>query len=410
MKKQQIQLALALSLLLSIGFANLLLADPLSTNPVRSENCEQAAKTRESLANSVSKVLCAQEHANEEVFSTFIDNTNTFTGEVLSHPGQKTPRTDQAPRRLTSTEPKKPVKVKGAKLHKQGGGHFVASDNSYGERAKTEKTNGKHRHHQGSDKRLVKRDHTPRSLAIAVHNAHAGRALTEGRKGLAQRSGLWTIRSNKRIEFFPGRTSEQISHDELKKLRRNLESLLTRKEVIALLAALQRSEGGGRLTVVGGTRNKSLDCRQRIAKLNSSGHPKEQGLPNRCFLSTRKYGLSTAAGFYQIVYYRNWKSLRKQLGLKDFSDKSQAIAALELIRTSAVKGSKVGDGFAALVKGDLYNAVRKGTDPWASSPYSRWRGKHPAPLLQYARQEFKKLSNQQYARRELQRFRRDTNS
>lgn len=159
-----------------------------------------------------------------------------------------------------------------------------------------------------------------------------------------------------------------------------------RRDVIAFLEAIQKSEGGGPLTIVGGIRGNSADCWQRIRKLNLSDYPKKQCLPKRYFVSTRKHGLSTAAGSYQIVYYQHWKGLRKLFGYGDFSERNQAVAASELVRSSSDKGGKKGDDTIAFVQGDLVNAIRKGTDPW-----SRGRNKNPATLLQYTQQEFKKL-------------------
>jgi muramidase (phage lysozyme) len=150
------------------------------------------------------------------------------------------------------------------------------------------------------------------------------------------------------------------------------------------------------LRIVGGTRHKSRDCRNQIARLNTSGHPRDQKLPCRCFLTTRRYGLSTASGKFQITY-TNWKILRSLLDLEDFSARNQKIAALELVRSSNVKGSRVGDGFVALVRGDVGSAISLGTDPWASFPNSRWYGGGSARLPQYARREPKRSGKGKYA-------------
>jgi muramidase (phage lysozyme) len=350
MKKQEIQAVTALSLILSIGTAGHLYAGSPGQNRRLSENCEQAEKTRDSMTRSLPRILCEQERKYESVFGGIIRNTGNLKGETYSGLGEKKDAEMPRPEKPPSTEPKPTVKVEQSKS--------VVPD-------KSKKTNGSQR--------------PPVSLTAA--------------------------------DFFPGQRIDQLSLAQRKVLRRNLEKLLNRIDVIAFLNAIQRAEWGAKLRIVGGTRGKSAECQRRIKNLDSSAHPKEQGLPNRCFLTTSKYGLSTAAGLYQIVYYRNWRALHKLLGLKDFSERSQAIVALEIMRSSAVKNGKVGEGLVALLKGDLEGAVKKGSDPWASSPYSRWRGKRPSPLLQYAQQELKKMRDRNgYAVSQLERFKPEANS
>ena len=50
---------------------------------------------------------------------------------------------------------------------------------------------------------------------------------------------------------------------------------------------------------------------------------------------------------------------------------------MELIRTGRakiVRGNYKGRGYVELLKGNLIKAVRYGTNDWASSPYSEWKG------------------------------------
>jgi len=192
----------------------------------------------------------------------------------------------------------------------------------------------------------------------------------------------------------PGIPLSDLTASERAALKRLYRSLLKRRTTRAFLYAIQTGEDGALLRIVGYTRTKSLSCQKRIARLTvRGGHLKEQGLPDKCFVRTR-YGLSTAAGLYQIVYYVNWRQLRRLLDLNDFSAENQAIAALELTRSSKVKGSKLGDGLVALIQNDLDTAIRKGTDPWASSPYSRWAGKNTKPYLAYAHAYYKRSGNE----------------
>jgi hypothetical protein len=371
-KKHNIKLAWALLVTFGAGFSNSFNAAPATAHEQTSENCLEASKTSDSLVTSVAKILCREEYANEEFFGALLNQADNYSGG----PGQdfdekdlpKFP-TQSNPERYPSTKPKRPAKANSDKIHKAGKGHFVQSDKPHTKKITTRGAKDGERHH--------------------AHPIAREKVDLDG--------------------FFWGRAYHQLSPAEQMILRGRLDALLTRKEVVAFLIAIQKAEGGELLMIVGGLRGKSADCQRRIRKLKLSGRPKEQGLPNRCFLTTR-FGLSTAAGLYQILFYANWRHMKQPLGLKSFAGKYQARAALELVRTSKVKDGKLGEGLEALIRGDLERAIRKGTDPWASSPYSRWRGKHPAPLLKYARQELKKLRNESYARREIARLRHDTNT
>lgn len=143
-----------------------------------------------------------------------------------------------------------------------------------------------------------------------------------------------------------------------------------------VLLTIQKGEGGGLLIVVGKGKGKSKLFKQKMRNLNTSTHPANQ-FPKgmRCFFHS-KYGCSTAAGFYQITK-TNFDKMAKYLGIKDFSEESQQIMALELIRTGkakTVRGNFKGRGYVELMKGNVDNAIRYGTNDWASSRFSEWGG------------------------------------
>jgi len=362
MNRQNFALASALASIIVISSnGKLAAAEPLEHG--LSENCAKAAESEDSLVTSVPRILCEQGRATKEVFDHILGTADIFTESRGGHRPNRQPPSHSQPEQNQSTEPKRRVKTKSRKMHHYAGDHFVGA----------QKANSHVRHHRISHER----------------NSPLTKRLTFD-------------------DFFGSRPAAKLTPSERMLLIQRYEELLAKSETWCVLNTIQHGEGGGLLTVVGGLRGKSADCRARIHRLNSSAHPKEQGLPDRCFLSTRKYGLSTAAGLFQIVYYRNWRHLRSALNLKDFSRKSQAKAALELIRTSAVPGGKVGEGFRALLNHDLSMAVRKGTDPWASSPYSRWHGAHPAPYLQYLSHERAELAKHQNFRRQPSQFRHES--
>jgi len=383
MKNKTITVALTASLLLSSGFTQALHAEPASNNPPLSENCKKTWATADSLTITVPKILCREEDAYDDAINGFLKRTNSFPGKDSSASAQ--PKAPESPKsvptkapkfpatskleRPRSVKPRKHVKAQRGKLHGRGKSNLPARHDAHGKKI------------------------------------HIRKALDGTRKN----HGSILSASEIRRLIHPGTPARDLSPTQIRELRQLFESLLTEPQTVALLKAIQRAEGGELLMIVGGIRGKSPDCQRRIRRLGTSAHPKEQGLPNRCFLRT-SHGLSTAAGLYQIVYYGNWRALHKLYGLKDFTGKSQAIIALELIRSSKVRGGRVGEGLVALMQKNLEKAVRTGTDPWASSPYSRWRGQSSAPLLQYARQELRKLRNVQYAKQEFGKFKRGNNS
>lgn len=90
---------------------------------------------------------------------------------------------------------------------------------------------------------------------------------------------------------------------------------------------------------------------------------------------------STAAGKYQFLF-KTWNEVQKKLGLKDFSPKSQDIAAVYLIaRRRALKN---------LIDGDLPIVLKKLSYEWASIPPSRYGQKTRSEKYIYDR--FKRYS------------------
>lgn len=69
--------------------------------------------------------------------------------------------------------------------------------------------------------------------------------------------------------------------------------------------------------------------------------------------------ISTAAGKFQIKK-PIWSTLKKRLGLRDFSPASQDAAAIELLRESGA--------LDAAMRGDLASAVQRARRTWASLP------------------------------------------
>jgi hypothetical protein len=120
-------------------------------------------------------------------------------------------------------------------------------------------------------------------------------------------------------------------------------------------------EPSDQTAVVIGLPGKSAHIQGRIYNLNVSGLVKKKGLPKRYFPTTRKYGLSTAAGSYQIVYNQNWKELSRSLGFKDFSERNQAVAALELVRARDKPTS------LPTVSGYNWNATPKANQPFGGT-------------------------------------------
>jgi len=141
-----------------------------------------------------------------------------------------------------------------------------------------------------------------------------------------------------------GKTKEQIVAE--------LNRLLEDPRVKAFLEAIRRAEGGDTNIIVGGKRFADL-----------SRHPNIVGM------RTEK-GPSTAAGSFQITG-TNWygkkgrPGLKDRLGLPDFSQHSQELAALFLFAQR-----DGGAGLRALLSGDLSNAMAVAAKDWTSTPGS----------------------------------------
>lgn len=388
MRKQAIRAATALPLMCCIGFPSAIHAEPAGDRPL-SANCKQAWAMSESRSMTVPKILCREEDVYDDAIDRFMRETEVSPPPVNAappapaptrRPKPKFPRGSKAERHRT-TKPEKTAREKSTKTHSAGKNHFAAR-------------------HQAHGKKLPER----KGVATGQRqSAYTGQRRTESARRKLQRERAAAFAAALRALHL-GVDLDDLTPKQRLEVRSVLESLLGRQVTIAFLNALMHAEAGGPLVVVGGLYGKSADCQRRIKKLNFKGHPKEQNLPNRCFLRTRKYGLSTAAGSWQIVYYRNWRGLRQLLKLEDFTERNQAVAALELVRGSAVRGGQVGEGLVALLRNDLDSAISKGTDPWASSPYSRWGGAKHMRLLQDARDELAKLRNQEYAQKQHKRF------
>lgn len=154
-------------------------------------------------------------------------------------------------------------------------------------------------------------------------------------------------------------------------IRRYLLRLLTKPDIKLFLDVIQKAEGGEPNLMVGGCRAASLKQHPALT------------LPSRCryrFKMDGKWVFSTASGNYQITY-SNWKVIADFLGLRDFSETSQALAALELIRrgggaayASTSNGlalkRRIQKGFVGLLRGQLKSALCLSSYDWASSTCS----------------------------------------
>lgn len=217
-------------------------------------------------------------------------------------------------------------------------------------------------------------------------NVERSKRNNNGRESLSKRNAsLYRL-------IYNAKNLERLTVNERAKVLEMHERILKTPQGQNLLLTIQKGEGGGLLILVGEGKRKSKAFRDGMKNLNTKTHPAYQfskkhnhkGKP--CFFHT-KYGHSTAAGFYQITK-TNFDKMAKLLGIKDFSEKSQQIMALELIRTGKAKkvqGSYKGRGYVELMKGNVDNAIRYGTNDWASSRFSEWNGTK-ADYLKISRQ------------------------
>ena len=180
-------------------------------------------------------------------------------------------------------------------------------------------------------------------------------------------------------------------------IRRKLLKLLARRDVKLFLKVIQTAEGGEPDLMVGG-------CRAR----NLKQHP-ALVLPRRCQFPVKGFGMSTASGNYQITL-SNWRELASFLGLRDFSETNQALAALELIRRGggaalaytprglALK-QRIQGGFLKLLRGDVEAALCMSTNDWASSSCSTLPANYKVVYAQLAGKIRKGLAEKLQARR-----------
>lgn len=161
---------------------------------------------------------------------------------------------------------------------------------------------------------------------------------------------------------------ESVAESDGRLMRRKLLKLLSRRDVRLFLSVIKRAEGGEPDLMVGGCRAQNL-----------KKHPALQ-LPRRCWYPVEGWGYSSASGDYQLTLL-NWKQIAPFLGLQDFSQTSQALAALELIRRGGgaagaytLKGlalkRRIQGGFLRLLLGDVDRALCMSTYDWASSSCS----------------------------------------
>ncbi|WP_335955266.1 glycoside hydrolase family 104 protein [Acinetobacter guillouiae] len=133
--------------------------------------------------------------------------------------------------------------------------------------------------------------------------------------------------------------------------RQQYESLLNNPNVRTMLNLIAQTEGvkWGYNTLFG---NQKID--------NLSAHP---NLKKQFTQTNGKINYTTAAGRYQFIK-PTWDGLVGQLGLKDFSPRSQDIGAIALLAENGA--------LPYVLKGDYKTAVRKSGGTWASLPSSNY--------------------------------------
>lgn len=129
-----------------------------------------------------------------------------------------------------------------------------------------------------------------------------------------------------------------------------LRRLLEDPRIRAFMEAIKKAEGGAPNRIVG--RGGTFS--------DFSKHPNKVGIRTAA-------GPSTAAGSYQITA-TTWRGVSKALGLPDFSEPSQILAALELFRRTG--------GVAKLQRGDFAGAVKAAGNEWQSLPGSSLGGNY----------------------------------
>lgn len=129
------------------------------------------------------------------------------------------------------------------------------------------------------------------------------------------------------------------------------DSLINNVKVRKMLDLIANAEGVryGYNTLFG---NKKID--------NLSQHP---NIAQPFTQTDGKKNSTTAAGRYQFIK-GTWDGLAQQLGLKDFSPRSQDVAAVALLAQNGA--------LPYVMKGDYQTAVKKSGGTWASLPSSTY--------------------------------------
>lgn len=162
--------------------------------------------------------------------------------------------------------------------------------------------------------------------------------------------GFWETRSPSKRTI---RLGKNVGDGFKQGLRESLEEIGKNPIVKAFFDAIKKAEGGSENIIVGGRRFSDL-----------SDHPNIVGM------RTSK-GSSTAAGSWQITgtnWYgskRTGPGLKNQLGLTDFTEHSQFLAALKLFADR-----DGGAGLRALLSGNIDKAMGVAAKDWTSTPGS----------------------------------------
>ena len=130
-------------------------------------------------------------------------------------------------------------------------------------------------------------------------------------------------------------------------MAKQYESLLNNPNVRTMLNLIAQTEGvkWGYNTLFG---NQKID--------NLSAHP---NIKKQFTQTDGKVDYTTAAGRYQFLK-PTWDGLAKQLGLSDFSPRSQDLGAIALLAQNGA--------LPYVLKGDYQTAVKKSGGTWASLP------------------------------------------
>ncbi|WPO68783.1 glycoside hydrolase family 104 protein [Acinetobacter haemolyticus] len=133
--------------------------------------------------------------------------------------------------------------------------------------------------------------------------------------------------------------------------RKQYEGLLENPNVRTMLNLIAQAEGvkWGYNTLFG---NQKID--------NLAAHP---NLKKQFKQTDGKINYTTAAGRYQFLK-PTWDGLQRQLGLSDFSPRSQDIGAIALLAENGA--------LPYVLKGDFQNAVKRSGGTWASLPSSNY--------------------------------------